>query len=132
MIRPSALKRTAVPVMRTAALLMLACLLAAGCGQEGGTGGPGGSAAPSMTESEYVAHIAALTIAVEEGRSGDAAYARAVELGSKGHSREDVEEFAALLRSRPQRWVEIEREIDTRIGELRNDPAGPAGEAGGE
>ncbi|MFH1690314.1 MAG: hypothetical protein ABIE42_08765 [Candidatus Eisenbacteria bacterium] len=132
MLRLSACKRRAATCIRTAALLALASLLAAGCGQEGETGGPDTPGTSSMTESDYVAHIAALTIAVEEGRSGKAAYARTIELGSKGHSREQVEEFAALLRSRPKRWVEIEREIDTRIGELRSDDAGQADGVGGE
>jgi cell division septum initiation protein DivIVA len=84
-----------------------------------------------MTESDYVSHIAALTIAVEEGLSGEAADARAIELGSEGYSREDVEEFAALLRTRPLRWVEVEREVDARIDELREEASGPTG-AGGE
>lgn len=127
MIRPNARKRMTTPPIRTMALLALACLLAAGCSQDGGTDGSSTVAAPTMTEDEYVAHIAALTIAVEEGRAGDEAAARAIELGSGGHSRQDVEAFAALLRERPQRWVEIEREIGIRIDELRDEPAGSEG-----
>ena len=73
-----------------------------------------------MTKEDYVAHIAALTIAVEEGLSGEDAASRAIELGSKGHSREEVEEFAKTLRSRPRTWIEIEREVDRRIGEIRS------------
>jgi hypothetical protein len=131
-IRLSVCKRRAAACIRTAALLALASLLAAGCGREGGTGEPGAAGTPSMTESDYVTHIAALTIAVEEGLSGEDAVARVIELGSKGHSREDVEELAALLRSRPHEWVEIEREIDERIGELRGDAGDRTDSAGDE
>jgi hypothetical protein len=73
-----------------------------------------------MTAEAYIAHIAALTVAVEEGLSGQDAASRAIALGSNGHSREEVEEFALTLRSRPKMWVEIEREVDKRIVELRS------------
>ena len=77
-----------------------------------------------MTAEAYVAHVAALTIAVEEGLSGQDAASRAIALGSRGHSREEVEEFARTLRSRPETWVEIEREVDKRIAELRSATGG--------
>ena len=80
-----------------------------------------------MTAESYVAHIAALTIAVEEGLSGQDAASRAIALGSKGYSREEVEEFALALRSRPEMWVEIEREVDKRIVELRSATGGQTG-----
>ncbi len=80
-----------------------------------------------MTEQDYIAHVAALTIAVEEGLSGQDAASRAIELGSKGHSREEVAEFALTLRSRPKTWVEIEREVDKRIVELRSATGGRTG-----
>ncbi|MEA3409126.1 MAG: hypothetical protein U9Q95_02150 [Candidatus Eisenbacteria bacterium] len=113
-------------VRTVVATLALAVLAVGGCGPDTGTGQPGApaatgsSAAGSMTEENYVAHIAALTIAVEEGLSGEDAVSRAIELGSKGHSREEVEEFAKTLRSRPRTWIEIEREVDRRIGEIRS------------
>ena len=118
--------RAAAGVRTAAAALALAILVAAGCGPDEGTPEPGApaaiasSGATSMTEQDYIAHIAALTIAVEEGLSGEDAAARAIELGSRGHSREEVEEFARALRSHPKTWVEIEREVDGRIGELRS------------
>jgi hypothetical protein len=118
--------RTAPGVRTAAAVLALAVLIAGGCGPDGGTAEPGvpaatgSSGALSMTEQDYIAHIAALTIAVEEGLSGEDAASRAIELGSRGHSREEVEEFARALRSRPNTWVEIEHEVDGRIGELRS------------
>ena len=79
-----------------------------------------------MTEEDYIAHVAALTVAVEEGLSGEEADQRAVELGSRGYSREQVEQFAARLSSRPHRWVEIEKEIDARAAELRSGASGQA------
>ncbi len=118
--------RTAPGVRTAAAALALAILMTGGCGPDGGPAEPGvpattgSSGAPSMTEQDYIAHIAALTIAVEEGLSGEDAASRAIELGSRGHSREEVEEFARALRSRPKTWVEIEHEVDRRIGELRS------------
>lgn len=77
-----------------------------------------------MTEEDYIAHVAALTVAVEEGLSGEEAAQRAVELGSRGYSREQVEQFAAGLSSRPQRWIEIEKEIDARAARLRSGESG--------
>lgn len=128
----------AVPGMRTAAAaLALAILLTGGCGPDEGTAEPGApdttgsSGATSMTEQDYIAHIAALTIAVEEGLSGEDAASRAIELGSRGHSREEVEEFARALRSHPKTWVEIEREVDRRIGELRSAAEGDTASAEG-
>ena len=118
---------SAVMILEVSALLGLACLLSCGCGPGGGDGTPDTPGTTSMTERDYVAHIAALTIAVEEGLTGEDAVARAVELGSGGHSREEVEELAARLRSRPLRWVELEREIDVRIRELKNEADGAGG-----
>jgi len=118
--------------MRTAAAaLALALLVTGGCGPDEGAAEPGApaangsSGATSMTEQDYIAHIAALTIAVEEGLSGEDAASRAIELGSRGHSREEVEEFVRALRSRPEAWLEIEREVDRRIGELRSATSDP-------
>lgn len=113
----------------TAAAIALAALAAAGCGQEDAAD-EAARGAPSMTEEQYVAHIAALTIAVEEGLTGAAADARAVELGSSGHSREEVEEFAELLRERPERWLEMEREVDRRMADLRREAGKEGGAAG--
>ncbi len=122
----------AAPGVRTAAVAFaLVILTMGGCGPDEGTAEPGAPAATgssdtaSMTEQDYIAHIAALTIAVEEGLSGEDAASRAIELGSRGYSREEVEEFARALRSRPKTWVEIEREVDRKIGELRSAAADP-------
>jgi hypothetical protein len=129
--------RTGTGVRTAAAALALAILITGGCEPDGGTaesGAPattGSSGVPSMTEQDYIAHIAALTIAVEEGLSGEDAASRAIELGSRGHSREEVEEFARALRSRPKTWLEIEHEVDRRIGELRSAAGGSTGGAVG-
>ncbi len=132
MIQLRACEGRAAPGVRTAAAaLALAILIAGGCGPDEGTaesGAPaatGSTGATSMTEQDYIAHIAALTIAVEEGLSGEDAASRAIELGSKGHSREEVEEFARTLRSHPKTWIEIEREVDRRISELESAAADP-------
>ena len=138
MIRLRVCEGIAAPGVRTAAAaLALAVLVTGGCGPDGGTGEPGApatpgsSAAPSMTTEDYVVHVAALTIAVEEGLSGEGAASRAIELGSRGHSREEVERFARALRTRPETWVEIEKEVDRKIDELRSATGGSTGDAEG-
>ena len=108
------------------AVLLTACLVACGCGEDAGPdettlGGPS-----SMTEEDYIAHVAALTVAVEEGLSGEDAALRAVELGSRGYSRQQVEQFAARLSTRPHRWIEIEKEIDARAARIRSGESGSA------
>jgi hypothetical protein len=108
------------PARILAAAVVLAALAVAGCGR-GDAPEEAAPATASMTEEEYVVHMAALTIAVEEGLTGDAAAARAVELGSGGHSREEVEELAALLREHPERWLELEKEVDRKIVDLRSE-----------
>jgi hypothetical protein len=127
--------RAAPGVRAAAAALVLTILVAVGCGPDGEAGQPGGTAprgsstTPPMTAEAYVAHMAALTIALEEGLSGQDAASRAIELGSRGHSREEVERFALTLRSRPETWVEIEKAVDKRIVELRGTPGGRIGGA---
>ena len=114
------------PARGAAAVLLTACLVACGCGQDAGPDGTTPQDPSSMTEEDYIAHVAALTVAVEEGLSGEEADRRAVELGSRGYSREQIEQFAARLSSRPHRWVEIEKEIDARAAELRSGASGQA------
>lgn len=107
---------------RALAVLVVGALLAlwgGGCERDADGSDAAATRASSMDADDYIAHVAALTVALEEGRTGDAAMQRAIELGSAGHSREDVEAFATGLRSRPEEWVEIEQEVDRRIAELR-------------
>jgi len=109
----------------TTALALLACF---GCGPEdtvrdlSETGGV--TTEGSMTEADYIAHIAALTVAVGEGLTGEAAIERAKNLGSAGHTREEVERFAERLKTRPERWLRIEKEIEERINVMTR-PAPP-------
>jgi hypothetical protein len=107
------------------ALALIAC---PGCGSDDTTPEiPGAGAAPggSMTEAQYIAHLAALTVAVGEGLTGEAAEERAMDLGSAGHTREEVERFAERLKARPERWLEIEREIEERVNVMtRPEPPG--------
>jgi hypothetical protein len=113
------------------AAITLAAFAAAGC-EQGNPADEVVTRTAHMTEEDYVAHIAALTIAVDEGLTGGDADARAIELGSAGHSREDVEEFAALLRTRPERWLDIEGEVDSRVADLRRELAAEGEHTPGE
>ena len=103
---------------------LLIAVLASGCGSGEDApvaDAPGGP----MTEAQYIAHVAALTVAVGEGLTGEAAAERAVRLGSGGHDREEVERFAERLKADPERWLEIEREISERVNVMtRPEPVG--------
>lgn len=103
------------------ALAIAACC--AGCGRDGDAGGETRGAS-GVSERDYVSHVAALTVAVEEGLSGDAARERAVELGSPGLSRGQVEAFVDELRTEPERWVGVERRVDEMVEELRERGSG--------
>jgi hypothetical protein len=109
------------------AVMALAALAVAGCGREDAADGTAPATA-AMEEGDYVAHVAALTVALEEGLTGAEAEARAIELGGGGHSRAEVEELAALLRERPERWLEVEKEVDGRIADLRRELDGEDGD----
>jgi len=143
-------RRHAGPRTRGSAARVLACaalaaaVAAAACGgcgpraAEDGRGargessrrgaGPPASAA-RVTEDGFVSFVAALTVAVEEGRRGEDARRRAEELGSPDYAREEVEAFAAWLREDPERWVRLALLIDARTGELRSGRAARATEA---
>ena len=110
---------------RAAVLALCAATLAASAlsliGCSGGAeprGGEGRSA--TITEEQYVNRMAALTVAVEEGLSGEAALARATELGAPDCSREELEQFARGLRQRPAEWVAVEERVENRVKELRD------------
>ena len=91
---------------------------------------------PALTVEEYVAHMAALSVAVEEGLSGREAADRAIELGGGGHTREEVEAFTDAMRRLPEEWAAVEIEVSERMKEIRRsrqragspaaDGAGPA------
>ena len=71
-----------------------------------------------MTDEEYVAYVASLTVAVGEGLRGDAALEKAAELGGGTYTRAQVESFADELRLNPERWAALERLVDERMREL--------------
>jgi hypothetical protein len=118
----------------TAAILMaaLAWSLSAGCGSDGRSEEAALPGTPAMSEEDYVAYVAALTIAVEEGLSGEAASARIVELGGHAYTRREVEETAAALRERPETWLALEGEVDERIAELRQEIVQPGAAGAGQ
>lgn len=111
-------RRRLQPAAATALLPALLCVLALqGCSERG----EGGAGRDTVLEpSAYVAHVAALAVATEEGLTGEAALARAAELGGGEYSREDIEAFAAVMRERPREWLELERSVDERIRQLRD------------
>lgn len=116
-------KAGAVVALKAAAAASCLALIApalSGCGQEDeGFHPPVQHAGAAISESDYIAHVSALALAVEEGLYGEAAAARARELGGGEPTREEIERFADHMRNRPARWVEIEQEIERRVTSLR-------------
>lgn len=123
-----------------ALLVGLLCALAAGptpgCGagdadsstSERG-GGAAGSDAREITADGFVSYVAALTVAVEDGLTGEAARRRAEELGAPRYERAQVEAFAARLREDPEEWVRIADRIDGRTKAIRAAEEADASEA---
>ncbi len=101
----------------TLSLLALCIAALSGCASEP-TPEPAASA-PTLSVEEYVAHMSALAVAVEEGLSGEPAAARALELGGGGHTREEVERFTDAMSRRPEVWADVEAEVSERIREIR-------------
>ena len=103
-----------------AALAVAAALIHGGCGSGESSGGD----ASELTDDEYVAHVASLTVATGEGLRGDAARERAAELGGGTYTLEQLEAFAERLRLDPERWVALERLVDEEILELDRERLG--------
>ena len=82
------------------------------------------ASSPTLSVEEYVAHMAALAVAVEEGLSGEPAAARALELGGGGHTREEVERFTDAMSRRPEVWAGVEAEVVERIREIKRTDGG--------
>jgi hypothetical protein len=78
----------------------------------------------AMTEDEFVDHLAALTVAVEDGLSGYEATDRAAELGGGRYTREEIEAFADALSADPVRWAAVADRVDRRVAEIRSAPDG--------
>ncbi len=73
----------------------------------------------TVTEAEYINFMAALTIALEEGLTGEAADSRVSELGIRILDDDDIESALDGLRHDPVHWAEIERSVDEQIELLR-------------
>ena len=67
----------------------------------------------------YVEYMAALTLSIEEGLSGEAAEARISELGVEPLSREAVDELIQQVSRDPVRWSRLEERVGERVEELR-------------
>jgi hypothetical protein len=110
-----------------------AACLAAGCGARDTDAGPSGrgaagagAGASGVTAEGLALYVAALTVAVQDGLVGEAARARAQELGAPRYERAEVEAFAARLREDPEQWIRIARRIDEHVKALRVDEESPA------
>jgi hypothetical protein len=109
----------------TCAALAIAVSLGAGCERPAEPSGNREISTAAMTEDEYIDHVAALTVAVEDGLTGDEARDRAVELGGASYTREELEAFVDILRADPVRWAAVNERIDRRIEEIRTGELGP-------
>ena len=109
----------------------IAVVAAAGCDRASDLSEDQEIPAAPMTEDDFVEHMAALTLAVEDGLTGEEARARAAELGAVLYARDEIEAFADILRADPERWAGVAARIDGRIADLRSagsgGPAQPAG-----
>ncbi len=103
---------------RTVAALLTGSLLvwslSAGCAAPVAEDG-----AESPADSAYIAYMAALTVATEEGLSGAEAEERIAELGAGTVARQEIEDHIEQLRSDPVRWSMLEEQVAQRAEELR-------------
>jgi hypothetical protein len=74
--------------------------------------------AASLSDDQYVAAVAALSVAVHEGLSGEAARARAAELGGGEPTRAEIEETESALARDPEHWAALSARIDQRVREM--------------
>jgi len=75
----------------------------------------------TVTEAEYIDFISALTVALEEGLTGDTADLRVSELGVKVLADGDIELILDGLRRDPIHWAEVELSIDERTELIRRE-----------
>lgn len=122
---------------RPARLLQAACAAAAiallaapGCDRASDLSEDHEVPAGTMTEDEFVDHVAALTVAVEQGLVGDEARDRAAELAGSRYARDEIEAFADILRADPVRWAAVADRIDRRVADLRSAGSGGPADAG--
>jgi hypothetical protein len=105
---------------------VVALTLASGCDRAPEPADDRGAPPGGMTEDEFVDQVAALTVAVEEGLTGEAARDRAADLGGGRHTRDEIDAYANVLRADPERWAAVSERIDGRIEELRGRGAVPS------
>ncbi len=87
-----------------------------------------GCAADASTETEtdpmdtvYIEYMAALTLSIEEGLSGETAEARIAELGVEPLSRNEIDGHIQRLSRDPVRWSRLEEQVEERVEELRRE-----------
>ena len=102
----------------------IAVVAAAGCDRASDLSDDQEIPAAPMSEDGFVEHMAALTLAVEDGLTGEEARGRAAELGAVLYARDEIEAFADILRADPERWAGVAVRIDRRIADLRGAGAG--------
>jgi hypothetical protein len=126
-IGASILRRRAGRLLHAAWVAALVALtLAAGCERPSEPAGDRERPPGGMTEDEFVDQVAALSVAVEAGLTGEEARDRAAELGGGRHTRDEIDAFASVLRADPERWAAVAERIDRRIEELRGRSRGPS------
>jgi hypothetical protein len=124
MIDTSVVRRRVRRLLHAAACAAAAVALASGCERPPEPTGDRDGPAAGITEEEFVEHVAALTVAVEDGLAGEQARDRAAELGGGSYTREEIDAFAEVLRADPERWAAVAERIDRRIAELRSEGPG--------
>jgi hypothetical protein len=125
-IDASGMRRRARRLLHGTCAAVVALTLAAGCERAPGPADDRGAPPGGMTEDEFVGQVAALTVAVEEGLTGEAARDRAADLGGGRHTRDEIDAYANLLRADPERWADVRERIDRRIEELRGRESVPS------
>lgn len=112
-------RRIPAAVHAAACAGLIAVAAIGGCDRASGLKEEQGPGPAPMTEDEFVEQLAALTLAVEEGLTGEEARSRAAQLGRTPFTREEMEAFAGILADDPERWADVAARVDRRIEELQ-------------
>ena len=103
-----------------AVALALAAVTLTGCGADADTG-----TETDPMDAIYIEYMAALTLSIEEGLSGEAAEARIVELGVEPLSRDEIDGHVERLSRDPVMWSRLEEQVEERVEELRREQRSP-------
>ncbi len=103
-----------------AVALALATVALTGCGADADS-----EIGTDPTDTVYIEYMAALTLSIEEGLSGDAAETRMAELGVEPLTREEIDEHVQRLSRDPVRWSRLEEQVQERLEELRREQRSP-------